>query len=93
MEMQKTLATLRNPMVFNGLSVLTYLTIALVALKTENWPIPKIVFVALCLLLIALTTIWLNYFASKNPRFLAYGPEEYIHESELSHERIMAGIR
>jgi hypothetical protein len=41
--------------------------------------------------LIALIVAWLNYFAWKNPRFLAYGPEEYIRESELEHERRMAG--
>ena len=35
---------------------------------------------------------WLNWFAARNPRFLAYGPGEYLRESELAHERKMKGI-
>ena len=40
---------------------------------------------------IVLVTVWLNVFAAMNPRFLAYGPKEYLRESELRHERILAG--
>jgi hypothetical protein len=89
--MEKILETLRNPTIFNGLGVLAYLWIGLVAIRTESWPIPKIVFVALAIALIALIIAWLNYFAWRNPRFLAYGPAEYLRESELEHERRMAG--
>jgi hypothetical protein len=89
--MEKILETLRNPTIFNGLGVLAYLWIGLTTLHTESWPVPKIVFTACCLALIAAIVGWLNYFAWKNPRFLAYGPQEYIRESELAHERHMAG--
>src|SRR5712692_15082 len=81
--MEKILAVLRNPTIFNGLAVLACFGIGWKTLNTESWPMPKIVFLALCLLLIASVTGWLNYFAWKNPRFLAYGPDEYIRESEL----------
>ena len=37
-------------------------------------------------------TLWLNWLAARNPRFLAYGPREYLRESELAHERKMKGI-
>jgi hypothetical protein len=89
--MEKILATLRNPMIFNGLAILAYLTIGETSLRIELWPTPKVIVVAVSLGMIALVTAWLNYFAWKNPRFLAYGPSEYIRESELAHERILAG--
>lgn len=89
--MEKILAALRNPTIFNGLAVLACLAIAFKTLSTDSWPIPKIVFLAACLLVIAAVTGWLNYFAWKNPRFLAYGPDEYIRESELEHDRRMDG--
>jgi hypothetical protein len=89
--MEKILAALRNPTIFNGLTVLACFGISSKTLGTDSWPIPKIVFVAVCFLIIAATTGWLNYFAWRNPRFLAYGPDEYIRESELEHERRMAG--
>jgi hypothetical protein len=38
---------------------------------------------------IAVITIWLNVMAALNPRFLNYGPREYLRESELDHERRM----
>ena len=89
--MEKILEALRNPTIINGLGVISYLWISLSAIHTESWPVPKIVFIAASMALIALIVAWLNYFAWKNPRFLAYGPEEYIRESELEHERRMAG--
>jgi hypothetical protein len=89
--MEKILETLRNPTIFNGLGVLAYLWISLTALHTESWPVPKIIFTALSMALIATIVGWLNYFAWRNPRFLAYGPQEYIRESELAHQRHMEG--
>jgi len=83
---EKILGTLRNPMIFDGLAILACLTICTISLHTESWPIPKIVFVAISLGLIAADAVWLNYFAWKNPRFLAYGLVESIRESELARE-------
>ena len=89
--MEKILAALRNPTIFNGLSILVSLTLGITVLHTEVWPVPKIVFLSIVFAIVAIVTGWLNYFAWKNPRFLAYGPDEYIRESELEHERRMAG--
>jgi len=89
--MEKILEALRNPTIFNGLSVFAYLWIAIKALGTDSWPLPKIAVLTFCVLAISVVTGWLNYFAWKNPRFLAYGPDEYIRESEMEHERKMTG--
>jgi hypothetical protein len=88
--MHRTLEALRNPTIFNGLAVLAAFGLGLKVLSTDAWPIPKIIFLAFCLLVIVAVTTWLNYFAWKNPRFLAYGPEQYLTESQLEHERLMA---
>lgn len=90
--MDKILVTLRNPIIFNGLVVLACLTLALSILHTDSWPEPKIVFFSVAVAIIAGIAAWLNFFAWKNPRFLAYGPDEYIRESELEHERRMAHL-
>ena len=89
--MEKILAALRNPTIFNGFSILVSLTLGMTVLHTEVWPVPKIVFLSIVFAIVATVTGWLNYFAWKNPRFLAYGPDEYIRESEMEHERRMAG--
>lgn len=88
--MEKILESLRNPTVFNGLAVLAYLSMGLTSLHTESWSTPKIIFAAVCMGMIGVITGWLNYFAWKNPRFLAYGTQEYLRESEMEHERRMA---
>ncbi len=91
--MEKVLATLRNPMIFNGLVVLSCFGIGTIALRTDVWPAPKVAFVALSFAMIGIVAAWLNYFASTNPRFLAYGPSEYIRESELAHELKLLQLR
>lgn len=89
--MDKILAALRNPTIFDGLAVLTCSTLGWKTLSTDSWPVPKIALFASCLGVIATVTAGLNYFAWKNPRFLAYGPDEHLRESEMEHERRMAG--
>ena len=42
---------------------------------------------------VALITVWLNVFAAYNPRFLAYGPREYLRESEMAHERELVKLK
>lgn len=54
-------------------------------------PTPIVVWIGIGF--IAAVTTWLNIFAALNPRFLAYGPREYLRESELAHEREMARLR
>ena len=88
-DQSKILVAVRNPMIFNALSILVVAGV-LSAILYSDLTTAKIVFAALGLAFIAAITIWLNYFAWENPRFLAYGPREYIRESELEHERKMA---
>lgn len=38
-------------------------------------------------------TVWINRIAQKDPRSIAYGPNEYLEESRLAHERQMAAMR
>ena len=89
--MASILSALRNPIISNGLCVLSLLAIDLTVLRSNLGTTSRIVVTVACIVLIAGDTAWLNYFAWKNPRFLAYGPDEYIRESELEHERRMAG--
>ena len=37
-------------------------------------------------------TVWINRIAKRDPRAVAYGPNEYLEESRLAHEREMAAI-
>lgn len=70
-------------MLFNAFAlVIGLLTLIFVPASLERW----------CFLgFILAVTIWLNVFAAINPRFLNYGPREYLRESEMQHERRMAG--
>ena len=74
-------------MIFNAFSILI---VGFLVWRTATiQPTPLIVWIGIGF--IAAVTIWLNIFAAINPRFLAYGPYEYLRESELEHERRMAG--
>ncbi len=76
------LDAIKNPMIFNAFAILMgFLTVTFAPHSLERW----------CVLgFIAAVTVWLNVFAAYNPRFLNYGPREYLRESELAHERQMA---
>lgn len=77
------LEAIKNPMIFNAFAILiAFLTVRFLPVSLERW----------CVLgFIAVVTIWLNVFAVVNPRFLNYGAREYLRESEMAHERRMAG--
>jgi len=84
-----TLAAVKSPMIFNALAILivaqlTWTTrLSNGGVTTLDW----------CIFgFIAVVTAWLNIFAAFNPRFLAYGPAEYIRESELAHAREMGKL-
>lgn len=84
----KILSEVRSPMIFNALAIIL---VALLVWRTASiQPTPALVWVGLAF--IAAVTIWLNVFAAIRPRFLAYGPKEYIRESEMAHELRMAQI-
>jgi hypothetical protein len=83
------LAVVKSPMVFNAFSILV---VAFLAWRTADIePTPPVVWFGL--VFIAAVTVWLNVFAAINPRFLAYGPTEYLEESRLAHEQEMARFR
>lgn len=82
-EPSKVLEVIKNPMIFNAFAVLALLGLGFCHLERAEWW-------ALFTAILAITA-WLNIFAALNPRFLAYGPREYLRESELEHERRMAG--
>lgn len=88
-DIDKALAAVKSPMIFNALAIIVFTSFAwhLSTAGTVNWPIAWS-----GLGFITAVTIWLNVFAAINPRFLAYGPQEYLRESEMAHERRMKGI-
>jgi uncharacterized membrane protein YeiB len=70
-------------MLFNAFAiVMGFLALRFLPPSTERWYL---------LGFVAAVTIWLNAFAALNPRFLNYGPAEYLRESEMAHERKLAG--
>lgn len=86
----RILEVIRNPMIFNAFVVLVILVLAIRITMFDPSP-NQIIMLAFAYAFIVGVTFWLNWFASKNPRFLAYGPKEYIRESELAHQRKLAG--
>src|SRR5665213_1330695 len=87
-DIDKILGAVKSPMIFNALAVVLA-TILGWRLGTAEHINPSIVWYVFGF--IAAIAIWLNIMAAVKPRFLAYGPAEYLRESELRHERIMAG--
>jgi hypothetical protein len=83
------LAAIKSPMIFNALVVLV--------VGTLGWRLPSAhpsdsPLAWTCIGIIVAIALWLNIFAAINPRFLAYGPHEYLRESEMAHERKMKGV-
>jgi hypothetical protein len=72
-------------MIFNALALLVLLALGFSHLESRQW------WAVFCAVIVI--TAWLNIFAAIEPRFLAYGPREYLRESELEHEREMARLR
>ncbi len=84
----ETLKAIRNPMVFNAFAIAVMALLVYFGSEREfSWF--RAIFLGAGVVFVAGVAIWLNWFASTNPRFLAYGPDEYLRESELDHERKM----
>jgi hypothetical protein len=82
----KWLSAIKTPMIFNAFSVVSVSAIATAtAWKAET---PAIAWVAIAW--IFAMTIWVNWQAKTDPRSMTYGPDEYIEESRLEHQRKMA---
>jgi hypothetical protein len=78
----------KSPVIFNALAiiVMTALTWHALSLDLTN---PRLIVLGAGYAFIVGVTFWLNWFAAHNPRFLAYGPNEYLRESEMEHQRKM----
>lgn len=77
-------------MIFNSLVVLITAGLTTAVIYSSLPLSVRVILTSVGFLIIAADAAWLNRFAWKNPRFLTYGPYEYLRESELAHEREMA---
>ena len=85
------LEVIKSPMIFNAFAILSVVALGWRATSIDLTP-ERLLMLGVAFLFIVGVTIWLNWFAARNPRFLAYGPREYLRESELAHERRMNKI-
>ena len=76
-----------SPAIFNAFAVAAVSSLTLWGHDTDR----AVLWYALTFVWVV--NIWLNMFAVKNPRFLTYGPREYLRESEMSHARQLAEIK
>lgn len=78
---------------FNALIVLV-LTGIMGGVLGSDLPVPaKEIALAFYFVGLAAVVIRVDILFRKDPRGLAYGPNEYLEESRLAHERHMAAIR
>jgi hypothetical protein len=89
----RILNTIRSPLVFNAL--LTILIFGALAIVTHSDlpPSAKVGTLIFAGVWTVCIIVWTSYMAWKNPRALAYGPNEYLQESKLAHAREMARIK
>jgi hypothetical protein len=89
----KLLNAVRSPLVFNALVTLliTGIVVAVLESGLPEWFRMSVV----GFYLLWLTAMVLGIYAAyrKDPRGLAYGPNEYIEESRLLHERNMEALK
>jgi hypothetical protein len=85
------LEVIKSPLIFNAFAILSVVVLGCWA-TSINLTQERLVVLGIVFLFIAGVTVWLNWFAARNPRFLAYGPREYLRESEMAHERRMNRI-
>jgi len=85
------LAAVKSPMIFNALAVLATVALVWIAFGVDLTR-ERLEVLGIGFLFVVGVTFWLNWFAARNPRFLAYGPREYLRESEMAHERKMKGV-
>jgi hypothetical protein len=80
---------IKTPMIFNAFSVVS-ISSMVTAMAFSSHP-PVLAWVGLGWVVVL--TVWVNWQAKSDPRAMMYGPNEYLEESRLDHERKMAGIR
>ena len=85
----EALKAIRNPMIFNAFAIAVMAFLVYGGIRLDfSWF--RAIFLGIAVLFNIGVTAWLNFFAWKNPRFLAYGPDEYLRESELERQRKLA---
>jgi hypothetical protein len=87
----KVLNAIRSPLVFNALIVMVLTGIMGGVLVSGLPDRAKEITLALYFIGLAAVVIRVDILFRKDPRGLAYGPNEYLEESRLAHERRMAG--
>jgi uncharacterized membrane protein len=90
----KTLNAIRSPLVFNAFLTISLAGVVGAVLYSDLPKEVKIYSLAFFGLWFAGVVIWTAYIARKDPRSLAYGPNEYLKESQMKyeHERAMAKL-
>lgn len=88
------LDSVKNPMIFSALVILAALLALLGVAYAPQALLPEIFRMWFCggaLGLIAAIAGTVLYFSRTDPRFLTYGPKEYLRESELEVEKTFSG--
>jgi hypothetical protein len=89
----KLLNAVRSPLVFNALIVLV-LTGMMGAVMASSLPSgAKDVSLAVYFLSLVAVVVRVDILFRKDPRGLAYGPNEYLEESRMAHERHMEALK
>lgn len=88
----RVLNAIRSPLVFNALVLIIMgtVTVSVILSGLPDWV--KITVLALFVVGLAWMTVWVNIAMRRHPREISYGPNEYVEESKLAHERKMRGI-
>jgi hypothetical protein len=86
----KTLNAVRSPLVFNALItlLLTGIVGGVLASDLPDWF--RMTAVGVYFAWISLMTLWVYNAYRKDPRGLAYGPNDYIEESRMAYEHKLA---
>ncbi len=89
----KTLNAIRSPLVFNALVtlLLTGIVGAVLACGLADWF--RMAVVGFYFLWISAMAFWVYRSYRKDPRGLAYGPNEYIEESHMAYEHKLALVK
>lgn len=89
----KLLNAVRSPLVFNALIVLILTGVMAGVLASSFANGAKEVCLAVYVGCLAAVVIRVDILFRKDPRGLAYGPNEYLEESRMAHERQMEAMK
>lgn len=86
----RVLGRIGNPMIFNAFVIIAVLSFTSYVLHGTLTALQAYIAGGV-LGFVACLTGWLNWAVWRNPRFLTYGPAEYLEESRMAHEERMQG--